>query len=166
MVSYASPARNKDKSYAIDPRTALFQHQWDRSKLREPHRRMAEALGVPFTTSGIERHLEPSDFQSDSTVLSVTRACLEFQLGFRTRQEDARKLNKYKKLLGLTDMRELGEPQFLIPPYFQFDAIESPWYDVSLRSIAISTGLGFDIPIRPVLHFLGWANISDWGPTF
>jgi hypothetical protein len=155
-------AKNKNKHYAIDPRTPLFQKAWDRANVRPPHKRMAEVMGPPFTTKGLASRLEPPDFHLDSVLNAVTEACLKFQQGFRTSQDDARKLRKYQELLGLSEVNELGEPQFLIPPYFQFENLNDSWYRISLRCIRAAKAYAANIPIRPVLHFHSWSSIPDW----
>ena len=75
-------AKDKGKEYAIDPRDALFQKEWDRSNVREPHKKMASALGGPFASSGLSRAVTTADFKDDAVVDSVVQSCLEFQLQF------------------------------------------------------------------------------------
>src|SRR3569832_1067312 len=66
--------RHKDKHYAIDPRDALFQHKWNReANVRDPHKRMVDALGGPFKEHGLERALTPSDFKDAATIRTVTK---------------------------------------------------------------------------------------------
>ncbi len=155
-------AKDRGKEYAIDPRDALFQKEWDRSNVREPHKKMASALGGPFASSGLSRALTSADFKHDAVVDSVVQCCLDFQLEFRMREEEERKLAKYKKLLGLTSLDNLREPQVLIPPYFQFERLNDPWYKVSERCIKASEKYKKNIPLRPVLHFTKWANVPKW----
>src|SRR5262245_28945947 len=155
-------SRSNDKEYALDPRTALFQKDWDRANVRDPHKRMAEVFGPPFTTKRLTKHLDPKDFKDPSVVANVTRKCLEFQKGFRTRQDDAKKLQKYKKLLGLKELKELREPQFLIPPYFEFDEPTSAWLEVSFRCAEAAVPFAGEIPIRPVIHIGSWSSIPKW----
>ncbi len=154
-------AKDKGKQYAIDPRDALFQKNWDRSNVREPHKKMAAALGGPFA-EGLTRPLTPKDFEDDNVIDSVVESCLEFQLQFRTREEEERKLAKYKKLLGLSSLANLGEPQFLIPPYFECGKLNDAWYKVSQRCIKASEKYKKGIPVRPVLHFGKWLEIPKW----
>src|SRR5216110_1978632 len=77
----------RDKQYALDPRTPLFQKTWNRDSVRKPHIKMAEVLGSPFTTRGLSSNLQPADFANKGVIDTVTQTCLRFQLGFRTRQE-------------------------------------------------------------------------------
>ena len=155
-------AKDKDKQYAIDPRTPLFQKAWDRSKVREPHIKMADVLGEPFRTKGIASALRPADFVSDDVIKQVARACVEVQQKFRTRDEDSRKLAKYKKLLGVTDLGELCEPQFLIPPYFQFSTVGDAWYQVCLRLIDATMDQDPKIPVSPIIHMESWQSVLNW----
>jgi len=159
-------ARDTTKQYAIDPRTALFQKNWDRSNVRNPHRKMVAVLGEPFNPVGLEESLKAEAFMEDSVVESVVQKCLDFQRHFKLRIEDERKLEKYKKLLGLSSLGSLGEPQFLIPPYFQFEILDDPWYSVSKRCVLASQSHSHGIAIRPVLHFAQWSGISNWNECY
>jgi hypothetical protein len=160
-------AKDGNKHYAIDPRSALFQKQWNRNNVRDPHRKMAQTLGETFAEVGLTRALTSADFASDEVLKECVRLCVEFQLQFRTREEDQRKLNKYRKLLGLDagSLHELRAPQFLIPPYFQFDGYTDPWYQISQRCIVFSQEFAAEIPVQPVLHFRQWPDIT-WKTAF
>ena len=155
-------AKDRKKRYAVDPRTPLFQKAWDRSQVRKPHEKMAAALGEPFRNKGIAGTLEPSDFDGDALTEAVEQ-CLAYQKQFRARKEDARKLAKYKKLLGLSQLGELQEPQFLIPPYFQFQSASDPWFEVSARAVETAGQFADGIPVRPVIHMRNWDAVGDWG---
>ncbi|MCB0325546.1 MAG: hypothetical protein KDD69_18320, partial [Bdellovibrionales bacterium] len=111
-------ASDASKQYAIDPRNALFQHAWNRDSVRDPHKKMAAALGEPYPSKGLTTALAIEDFASDSVLEEHVKKTLAFQLGFCQREEDARKLAKYKKMLGLDTLGKLGSPQHLIPPYY------------------------------------------------
>lgn len=151
-------------SYAIDPRTALFQHKWDRSSVRPPHQRMAGIFGPPFDSMGLRRALEPDDFSSPGVIAEICKRCIDFQKDFRARKEDVRKLRKYKKLLGISQLDDLYEPQFLVPPYFLFDQRKDPWYDISMRFIRQSLEASGNLPVQPVLHSPGWHTVDEWNP--
>jgi hypothetical protein len=153
-------SRNPDKQYAVDPRNALFQKAWDRTNVREPHIKMAAALGEPFSV-GLTRPLVPEDFAAAEVLSNVVKKCLDFQTDFRSRKEDKRKLEKYKKLLGISTLGDLGNPQFLIPPYFQSSNNNDPWFEVSIRAIADAMNNRGPIPVRPVLHFQKWSEM-EW----
>jgi hypothetical protein len=159
-------AKDKGKEYAIDPRDAMFQKDWDRTSVREPHKKMATVLGGPFASYGLDRALTPEDFEEDAVLDSVVRNCIDFQLRFRLRDEEERKLAKYKKLLGLSSLDNLREPQVLIPPYFQFDKSGDPWYAVSERCIRASEKYKKNIPLRPVLHFARWSTVPKLNDCF
>lgn len=149
-------------NYSIDPRTALFQHNWDRSNVRSPHQRMADILGPPFDSVGLKRALEPDDFSSLELIGKVCKNCIDFQKNFRSREEDMRKLRKYKKLLGISQLDDLCEPQFLVPPYFLFDQRTDPWYEISMRFIRRALEESKDLPVQPVLHTRRWHAIDEW----
>jgi hypothetical protein len=155
-------AKDKDKQYAIDPRTPLFQKAWDRTKVRPPHVKMAEVLGEPFTTKGLDSRIEAADFADAATIDRIAKSCVDFQVKFRTREEDSRKLAKYKKLLGVEELGHLCEPLFIIPPYFQFSEIDDAWFAVSTRFTAATLALKPSVPVHPVIHFDAWSAIPDW----
>ena len=155
-------AREEDKRYAIDPRTPLFQKRWNREKhKRPPHERMAKAFGGAFASKGLKGPLDPGDF--DEGLEEVVRRCLDFQLQFRTRDEDARKLAKYKELLGIEEMGDLRKPLFVIPPYFQFDKQGDGWFSVSMRATDFAAAMSTEAPVRPVVHFKSWGALTDVG---
>lgn len=155
-------ARDATKRYAIDPRTPLFQCDWDRSKnIRDPHRRVAEILGEPFASIGLSRALTPGDFANEETVQSVTARCLSFQKEFRLREETTRKIKKYMDMLMLETLGPLGAPQFLVPPYFRFRTVGDDWYEVNRRCTEISIAQSDGIDVRPVLHFAECGGIGE-----
>lgn len=95
-------SHDSHKQYAIDPRTTLFQifkKNWDRRNVRDPHKKMAEVFGVPFTTKGLSTKLEPGDFAADSVIHEVGKKCLDFQLDFRIREEDAKSCGSTRNFL-------------------------------------------------------------------
>ena len=157
-------SRDDDKRYAIDPRTALFQKSWDRSFVRNPHIKMTDVLGSPFHI-GLDRPLSPGDFD-DELIKKTARQGVEFQLNFRTREEDARKLQKYKKLLDIDTLKELGEPQHVIPPYFQFESDRDPWGILNSKIIQAAISLGHEIPIRPIIHFQSFHRADSFDIMF
>ena len=154
-------AKDKSKKFALDPRSALFQHRWNRDKTREPHRKLAAIFGGPFLTSGLDRPLTPNDFSSENISLT-TNLCIQYQLNFRVLEEPERKLEKYRKLLGLDAMPAISNPQRFIPPYFQFASLEDPWFDVSMRCIEHATTLVPADDLTPVVHFSPWKGIENW----
>lgn len=163
---HALCSRHPDIQYAIDPRNALFQKQWDRANVRPPHEKMASVLGEPYTTKGLSEAVIASDFDDEDVLKESVRLCIEFQKQFRMRSEDKRKLKKYKKLLGLESLVPLKKPQHLVPPYHQFANFADPWYEVSLRSTQASVDHRDGIPLRPVLHFTQWEGLGDWKSCF
>lgn len=157
-------AEDPNKAFAIDPRTALFQKAWDRNKVRDPHRRMAAALGRPISDEGITAQLQPSRLNSVEACQELTRNCLQYQTSFRVQNEHERKLGKYKKLAGLTELPQIRNPQILIPPYFQFSSLDDPWYGVSFRCATAALDAGYEEEVRPVVHFDAQAlkGSLDW----
>jgi hypothetical protein len=155
-------AKDRTKQFALDPRTPLFQHNWNRASLREPHRKMAAIFGDPFVSMGLVRPLVPEDLASPQAVKSITEAWIKFQLEFRVLKEEQRKLEKYRKLLGIDAMPDIKNPQRIVPPYFQFGAVGDPWYQVNLRCIEAASHIGDPNQITPVIHFTSWAGIADW----
>lgn len=152
-------AADTEKQYAIDPRNALFQKAWNRENVRDPHRRMAATLGDVYSEIGLSRPLQPSDFADDAVLAQHVFETISFQRQFCQRSEDARKLAKYKKLLGLNTLTPLGSPQHLIPPYYQFSSMDDPWLNVNQRCIEVAIALEGTVEVRPILHFLLWTQL-------
>lgn len=157
--------RHSDVQYAIDPRNAMFQKHWNRELVREPHKKMAAAMGKPYVGTGIERALAVDDFDATSISESVGK-CIEFQKKFRMTEETDKKLRKYKKLLGLDKLDELRVPQHLIPPYFQFGEVGDAWYELSRKCVIEALKHREQIPLRPVLHFGNWPSVESWDSCF
>lgn len=153
-------------NYAIDPRTPLFQRRWNRDNLREPHKKMAAVLGDIFVKKGLTGYLDASGFADEVVINEVAKKCIEFQTRFRTREEDTKKLKKYKKLLGVANLEELGEPQFLIPPYFLFNQRGDEWYKINVKCIQRSVAMDTRINMQPVIHFRDWEKVGDWDGVF
>ncbi len=148
--------------YAIDPRAPLFQRIWDRKNVRNPHKKMAQIMGEPFVDKGLTSNLEPKDFSEKAAIKEVTEKCIGFQIDFKTREEDARKIKKYKELLGVSELSDLGDPQFLIPPYFLFETTDDEWYSISIECIKYAADMKLVIPIRPIMHFRKFADEIKW----
>ncbi len=148
--------------YAIDPRTPLFQKGWDRQNVRPPHKKMAKIMGGAFETRGLTSKLEPNDFSDEADLRQITKNCLNFQMNFKEREEDVRKIKKYKDLLGISALDDLGNPQFLIPPYFLFENVGDEWYEINTKCIQYATEMTLDAPIQPILHFAEWSKAESW----
>jgi hypothetical protein len=155
-------AKDRTKQFALDPRSALFQHNWNRANIREPHKRMAAVFGEPFTSVALNRPLIPRDITPDS-LNRITQACIRFQLDFRVLKEEQRKLEKYRKLLGINTIPEIQNPQKLVPPYFQFDAVGDEWCELSLRSAEIGTSIVTPEQLNPIAHFTSWERVGNLG---
>lgn len=153
-----------DKKYAIDPRTALFQKNWNRAVVRKPHFRMADVLGSPFE-KGLKGPVKTTDLNNNS-ITEIAEKCIQYQLEYRTRQEDAKKLEKYKKLLEVDSFVELGEPQHLIPPYFEFKSNDDPWLNINMQIMRASVDIQSNVPIRPVIHFNRLSQNIDFNEIF
>lgn len=151
------------KTYSIDPRTALFQKNWNREKLiRDPHKTVAKIFGPPFDSAGIVRALRASDFSDPSVVERVARKCIEYQLAFGMREEDKRKLSKYAKMLGVSELAPLAEPLFVTPPYFEFHDQTDEWYRVNIDMCKSALAASGDITVRPVIHLQDIKAIASW----
>jgi len=120
---------------------------------------MAEVLGNVMAV-GLEAPLDPAQLV-DVAIEYVTKRCLDYQLQFRVRDEDKRKLDKYSKLLGVDLLHELADPQYLIPPYFEMSGTDDPWASINLRSIGYSQGFADGVPIRPVFHVRSFQQVDD-----
>jgi hypothetical protein len=56
-------------------------------------------------------------------------------------------------LLGISELEDLSDPQFLIPPYFLFSSLADKWYEISINCIKHAINMNLKIPIQPILHF-------------
>ncbi|QDT36468.1 hypothetical protein [Stratiformator vulcanicus] len=156
-------SHSQDKTYLFDPRTPLFQKAWDRSNVRPPHIKVAEIFGPPFSTVGLSRALSPRDFTTD-LLGSVVQNCLSFQQNFRARDEDVRKLQKYKKLLGVSELDEMRQPQVVVPPYFECEVFGDEWWELNSSAIDFTLASHPPSAVRPVLHLkrLPHEASRDW----
>lgn len=155
-------AKDRSKCFALDPRSALFQHSWNRLNIREPHRKTAGVLDGPFISDGLTRPLAPADFSSAETIKTVTEACIRFQSEFRVLQEEKRKLDKYRKLLGMDTIPEIENPQKFIPPYFQFQDQNDPWFEISMRCTEHAASIVAPQELTPIIHFSDWTKFDAW----
>jgi hypothetical protein len=155
-------AKDRTKHFALDPRSALFQHRWKRANVRDPHRKAAAIFGEPFTTRGLTTCLEAKDFDSAERIGAITEACISYQKGFRVLQEEKRKLDKYRKLLGIDTIPEIQNPQRYIPPYFQIEDENDPWMEISLACIEHSAKLIPAAELTPIFHFSEWSKFDAW----
>jgi len=123
---------------------------------------MAAILGEPFLSVGLSRPLVPEDFSLAGKTKASTEACLNYQLGFRVLEEEQRKLEKYRKLLGIDSIPKIENPQRLVPPYFQFESIDDPWYEISIRCAENALSVAAADKLSPVMHFSSWTGVDDW----
>lgn len=149
--------------YAIDPRTPLFQKNWDRKYVRPPHQKMAQIMGEIFVEKGLITKLESKDLSESHILKQITENCINFQMAFKARKEDVRKINKYKELLGVSKLDDLSLPQFLIPPYFLFEKPSDKWYEINVMCIQHAVDMKSGVSIQPILHFAEWPDIKSWG---
>jgi len=154
-------AKDQTKQFALDPRSALFQQGWNRLHAREPHRKMAAIFGAPFTTIGLQRALTPQDF-SKTEIEGITRACIQYQLDFRVLQEQQRKLEKYRKLLGIDTIPQIANPQHFVAPYFRFSDINDAWYEICMSCIEHAASFVPADQLCPIVHFAAWPEAGDW----
>ncbi len=139
------------KPYAIDPRTPLFQADFDRSSIREAHMEMADIHGPMVMQVFPERPLEPPDFK-DADLREVARLVLQFQKQFA--ETSNQKVEKYAKLLGEKVSKTYEPPEFLIPPYFRARSRRDPWYSVSLELARAGAKCKGDDRLTPVIHIM------------
>jgi len=137
------------QQYAIDPRTPLFQADFDRSRLRLAHEAMAAVHGKVVQTIFQQRPLVPEDYDAAATQDCV-RSVLAFQKDFA--QGSAGKVKKYAALLGEDVESEYSGPEFLIPPYFKSKSRTDPWYRVSLALARAAADEKEDYHLSPVIH--------------
>jgi hypothetical protein len=137
------------KPYAIDPRTPLFQADFDRSSIRQAHMEMADIHGPMVMQVFPERPLVPADFKK-SNFQEVAGLVLQFQKQFA--ETSNQKVEKYAKLLGEKVSKTYEPPEFLIPPYFRARSREDPWYSVSLELARAGAKFKGNDRLTPVVH--------------
>jgi hypothetical protein len=153
--------KDQSKHFALDPRSALFQQGWSRANVREPHRKMAAIFGEPFSSIGLQRALATQDLP-DAAISEITKTCIKYQLDFRVLKDEQRKLDKYRKLLGVDTVPEISNPQHFIPPYFRFAAVGDDWYETSMKCNEAATTLVKADDICPIVHFGDWPEKDQW----
>ena len=139
------------KPYAIDPRTPLFQADFDRSSIRRAHMEMADVHGPMVMEVFPERPLTPGDFNKED-IQDVARRVLQFQRQFA--ETSNQKVEKYAKLLGEKVGKVYEPPEFLIPPYFRARSRSDPWYSVSLELANAAAERKEDNKLAPVVHIM------------
>jgi hypothetical protein len=154
-------SKDMKKVFALDPRATLFQRDWNRKLVRDPHKRMAEVFGEPFTTIGLKRALQTNDLAKPE-LKAFTQNCIDYQKNFRTLEEAEKKLAKYKKLLGTDVLPAITNPQWFIPPYFLFSTQNDAWYGISVECARAAIDFVDANEVAPVLHFSKWSAIKDW----
>jgi len=137
------------KPYAIDPRTPLFQADFDRFSIRQAHMEMADVHGPMVMEVFPERPLEPADLKK-SDFKEITGLVLQFQKQFAGTSNQ--KVEKYAKLLGEKVSKAYEPPEFLIPPYFRARSRRDPWYSVSLELASAGAKHKEDNRLTPVIH--------------
>jgi hypothetical protein len=137
------------KPYAIDPRTPLFQADFDRDSIRQAHMEMADVHGRMVMDVFPERPLTPADFKN-TDIQEVAANVLQFQKQFA--ETSNHKVEKYAKLLGEKVGKTYEPPEFLIPPYFRARSYKDPWYSVSLRLARAAAEQKENNLLAPVIH--------------
>ena len=117
------------KPYAIDPRTPIFQAEFDRDQIRPSHLLMARVHGSSVGEVFKTRPLQSSDI-TNSIIGDMARSVVSFQKEFAA--QSARKVEKYARILGETVENNYSGPEFLIPPYFRSANKSDNWYAISL----------------------------------
>lgn len=165
-------SRDSDKIFFLDPRSPLFQKDWNRKKhMRDPLANAAATFGPTVRSINVdhERRLELSDFDSGILAKEITHNAITYQLSYPNQQDEKRKLAKYQKMLGEGRvLHELGNPVLLTPPYFEYRTTGDPWYKVSTNCIEHALPIARDnnIDLRPVFHFKKWTEVGYWGDAF
>ncbi len=137
------------KQYSLDPRTPIFQADFERRFIRPTHAKMAAVHGPTVARIFPNRPLGPSDLSSPIKKDMATRI-LRFQKEFR--RQSAEKVAKYAALLGEEPQADYGGPTFLIPPYFKSSSRSDPWYSTSLELARAGAEEKEDFRFAPVVH--------------
>lgn len=132
------------KPYIIDPRTSIFQAEFDRSRR---HRRLAEMHGPRASAIMTTRPFRQADLQQD-LLEEMAAYVAEFQR--RYAETSADKLEEYLNLLG-EERQQPSAPAFILPPYFRFDDVHGPWHEASLSMATAAIRYRDSASICPVV---------------
>lgn len=137
------------KQYAIDPRTPIFQAEFERHNIRRSHEEMAVIHGRAVREVFYSRPLRPSDLDT-AAINEASTGVLDFQKTFA--EQSAEKVAKYAAILGEEVENNYAGPTFLIPPYFRSSSRNDPWYSVSLELARAAAGVKESYRLSPVVH--------------
>ncbi len=133
-----------NKPYIIDPRTSIFQAEFDRSRR---HRQLAEMHGPRASAIMTTRPFRQADLQQD-LLEEMAAYVAEFQRTYA--QTSADKLEEYLNLLGQEPERP-SAPTFVLPPYFRFNEVHDPWYSASVFMATTALEYSNGLPVCPVI---------------
>jgi DNA-binding XRE family transcriptional regulator len=122
---------------------------------------MAAIFGEPFTSVGLLRALTPHDLPT-ARINEITKSCIQYQLDFKVQKDQQRKLEKYRKLLGIDTVPKIANPQHFVPPYFRFSDVGDEWYEISMSCAEQATTIVPANQLCPIIHFAEWPTSDEW----
>lgn len=137
------------KPYAIDPRTPIFQADFERNQIRPSHLEMAAVHGPNVQEVFASRPLQPTDI-TNSSIKDLAKSVITFQKEFSA--QSAEKVEKYAAILGEIVEKDYPGPQFLLPPYFKSYSRNDPWYPISLSLARAAASEKEGYKLAAVIH--------------
>ncbi len=148
------------KKYAIDPRTPIFQADFERHQIRPSHREMAAVHGSSVEGVFKDRPLQPTDL-TVPIITDMAKSVVTFQKEFAA--QSAEKAEKYAKLAGDEVEEHYAGPHFLIPPYFRSAQHSDPWYPISLSLARAAASEKEGYRLAAVIHLTSDFPESEFG---
>ncbi len=147
------------KQYAIDPRTPIFQADFERHQIRPSHLEMAAVHGSSVERVFASRPLQPTDLTTP-IITDMAKSVVTFQKEFSA--QSAEKVEKYAKILGEDVEKDYSGPQFLLPPYFRSSSRSDPWYPISLSLASAAASEKEGYKLAAVIHLTSDFPESDF----
>lgn len=133
-----------EKPFFFDPKTFVFGRpleciEKEDGEMRASFKELRKYYGEKLRSITDERQLLPKDFMktndfNEEFIEGLATKVLSFQEDLYPRTNTQKSLETYSEILNKDLLgKERKQPAFLVPPYFYFQSLESPWYDISLR---------------------------------
>lgn len=149
--------RQLSKPFFIDPVTYVMARDISNLKrdadLKKSYKKLFDYYGGNLAYILSNRQLIPRDFcLNGKWQTAFLDYLVDKTLDF---QKDLMKLNtanqqsllEYFEILGISEKKEELRPFFLVAPYFYFENLSDPWYDISLRMAKVANSRRGDYPL-------------------
>jgi len=153
--------RKLDKPFFIDTVSYVFARDLDNIKkvnrngeltLKKSYQKLVDYCDGKIKAILEKRQFLPKDFlaNNEELIKEFSKKLISFQKHFFSKKSD-KAIEKYSKILG----KELGSlnPLFLTTPYFYFESINDPWYNISLKLAQTSISLKKEFELYTIICF-------------